>query len=422
VADDGVRLDEPADLLDFRITDGETRWLIDGGSPIEGSVDGVVRVRLGSWTEAAYRSPEGAFPDSSLEVRVPELDLDSDTIHDIRIEFFTGTSPLILISGETSVHRTTLRYVIDEAIDAVAESDWREGRYIDVAEKAEFVGLRILRTRITEVEQTVRIALEDPEFSDDDLAALRRYPERLAAAESSARSLRARWPKAVSAEPPTGLLPAWGPIDVVPNPYGDLVGKAEQDAKDAVGRLSGLISSQQIVLTQQQNQDTKRFQRLVTIVGATVLVPGLVAAVFGADVGFHGRDTTDAFWALLLLMLGSAALTYALLRSFEAGVWEGLRDSTLGRWVAKRSATERLSGLGVVGLVLIVVGVAILLKAPGSSGNPQSNSASTDSKNAKSSPPIQGEENPASASQTKAPGTSSPDRAAEKTSKKSGSP
>jgi hypothetical protein len=419
VTDDGVRLDEPADLLDFRITDGETRWLIDGGSPIDGASDGVVRVRVGSWRDPLYRSAEGVHRDSSLKIRVPELDLASDTVHDIRIEFFTGTSPLILISGETTLPRTTLRFVIDVAVAAMQEVDWREGRYPDLADRIEYLGVRILNTRIGEIERTVREALEDSDFSDDDLRVLRSYPDRLAAVESSARSLRQEWPAARSAMPDGGRFAV---MPVVPSRYGDFVDEAERDAKDAVGRLSGLISSQQIVLTQQQNQDTKRFQRLVTIVGATVLVPGLVAAVFGADVGFHGRDTTDAFWALLLLMLGSAAVTYALLRSFEAGVWEDLRDSALGRWVAERSATERLSGLGVLGLVLIVVGVAVLLKAPGSSGDPQSNSATTDSKNAKSTPPIQGEENPASASQPKDPGTSSPDGADEKTSKKSGSP
>jgi len=364
VTDDAVRLDEPAELLDFRIADGEVRRLMDGDAPIEGLRDGVVRVRVGSWREPAYRMIEGIHRDSVLAVRVPELDLDSDTTHDIRIEFLTGTSPLILISGETSVQRTTLRFVIDQAVGAVQESDWRDGRYMNLAEKTEFVGLWILTSRITEVELTVRLALEDPEFSDDDLTSLRRYPERLAAAESSARSLRGEWPEAQSAEP-AGRFPK---IDIVPNPYGDLIGEAERDAKDAVGRMSGLISSQQIVLTQQQAQETRRFQRVATIVGATVLVPGLVAAVFGANVGFHGRGTSGAFWAMLLLMAGGAVATFALIRLFEAGAWRRISRSTLGQELAKVPTTTRLVILAGIGIALLAVGVAVLL---GTSGSPR---------------------------------------------------
>lgn len=414
MTDDGVRLDEPADLLDLRIADGEMSWRIDGAGPLEGSTDGVVRIKVGSWSEGPYRSPEGAFRDSSLEVRVPEIDLASETTHDVRIEFFTGTSPLLLISGETVVPRATLHFVIDIALGALQKVDWREGGYLNLAEWVEFVGIRMLRARIIEVERTVREALDDADFTDADLKALREYPDRLAAVESSARSLRQKWPNAKTAKSNAGFLnPVVVHVDRAADHYGEYVDEAEQGAKDAVGRLSGLISSQQIVLTQQQNQDTKRFQRLVTIVGATVLVPGLVAAVFGAEVGFHGRGTTDAFWALLLLMLGSAAVTYALLRSFEAGVWEDLRDSALGRWVARRSATGRLVILGFLGLALAVVGGAVLLNAPAPQQDSQSKSASSKSTSDK--------QKAGSLSQMKSPGTSSPAGADEKTSKKSGS-
>lgn len=411
MTEDRVRLDEPADLLDFRMTDGEMRWRIDGAPALEQPPDGVTRVRVGSWDEPRYRSPEEAFRDSSLEVRVPELDLTSDSVQDVRIEFFTGTNPLILISGATTVSRATLRYVVDDALGAMQEADWREGRYLDLAEEVEFLGVRILNTRITEIERSVREALSDPHFSEDDLVTLQTYPDRLAAAESSARSLRGKWPEAKSAMHTSGRFPIV-PMSVRPNPYGKFLDEAEQDAKDAVGRLSGLISSQQIVLTQRSVQETAQFQRVVTIVGATILVPSLVASVFGANVGFHGRDTSSAFWAMLLVMGGGAVVTYALVRSFEIGAWRRLRSSRLGKWIASGSPVARLVILGVLGIGLVAVGVLVL--QGGSPKSPPPNTAAPRWGRAKSDTPTRSGQKNELHSKT---GTS-PDHAEEKTSKK----
>jgi hypothetical protein len=386
VTDDGLRLDQSADLLDFRITDGESSWLIDGAQPIEGSTDGLVRVRIGSWREASYRSPDGAFRDSSLEVRVPEFDLTSETTHDIRIEFFTGPSPLLLVSGETTLPRPTVNYVIDFALAALGEIDWREKRFPNLAERVEFLGIGILDRRITEVERNVREALDDADFSDDDLEALRGYPDRLAAVESSARSLLNQWPEAKTAKPSSGLLAAVQPVNFDPGAYGRNVEEAQRDAKDSVARLSGLISSQQIVLTQRQARDATRFQRLLTIVGATVLVPGLVAAVFGAGVGFHGNDTTSAFWALLLLMAGSAMVTYAIVRSVEAGFWDFLHDHRPFSWALARKARTRLLVLGLLGVAVLVGGVIVLLVGPGSPPDPAPNSGRNGQKQNVTSP------------------------------------
>jgi len=88
--------------------------------------------------------------------------------------------------------------------------------------------------------------------------------------------------------------------------------------------LSGLISSQSVVVAQRQAAETERYQRLLTLIGTTVLVPGLVAAVFGSNVQFPGSDTVDGFWAMLCFMVASGAGSYALLRSLERDVWARL--------------------------------------------------------------------------------------------------
>jgi hypothetical protein len=131
--------------------------------------------------------------------------------------------------------------------------------------------------------------------------------------------------------------------------------KVGDEAREAVARLSGLILSQQVVSTQKQAAEAARFQRLLTVVGTAVLVPGLVAAVFGANVGFRGRDGVQAFWAMLLFMAASGVGSYSALRSFELGAWSRLA-ARIQLTRIKMSPMERL---------LVPVSFALLLAAAG---------------------------------------------------------
>jgi hypothetical protein len=339
VTDERVALDALIGVVELKLPGGEHRWLIDGDPAFDLPTEGVVRIGIG--TKQKLRGPlmAGLYSDSAVDLRIPELDLDSDVVHDLRLEFFTGDNPLVLINGAGTMARSTLDFVVRRAITAVGKKDWRAGRFIRVADGVEYMGLWALRRRTSEVEKSVRQALSDEDFSTTELQILQAYPEQLAKVERAAASLKAKWPEVRSAEPNSDrFVPR---VRVTPNPFGELVSEAGRDAKDAIGRLSGLISSQQIVLTQKQARETSRFQRVVTIVGATVLVPGLVAAVFGANVGFHGRGTTSAFWAMLLLMAGGGVATYALVRSFEAGVWRGLSETRAARWAGDLSVRAR---------------------------------------------------------------------------------
>jgi hypothetical protein len=361
VAGEGVRLDALAGILEWRFADGESRWLIDGDVRFAAPVDGVVRVGIGTRRELRGPLMEGLFADSSVALRMPDVDLDSETVHDLKLEFFTGANPLVLISGEGTMPRDSLEYLVDRAVEAMGEVDWRRARFVRIADKIDYIGLWVLNRRIRRVEASVREALADVRFSSADLAVLQAYPDRLAAIEQAAGALRARWPEVRSAQPESEGFPV-GRLPIAPDPFGKYVDEAAQDAKDAIGRLSGLISSQQIVLTQRQAQETSRFQRVVTIVGASVLVPGLIAAIFGANVGFHGRGTTAAFWAMLLLMAGGAVATYALLRSFEAGAWRRLARSPPVAWIADRPLGARLAALGLIGGLLLALGVLVLVR------------------------------------------------------------
>ena len=53
-------------------------------------------------------------------------------------------------------------------------------------------------------------------------------------------------------------------------------------------------------------------------------MPSLIAGVFGANVGFRGRERTEGFWAMMLFMIAGGFGSYALLRAAEARVWPRL--------------------------------------------------------------------------------------------------
>lgn len=353
---DAVDLDAVADILEYRFADGEARWLIDDEEPFDPAGEGLVRVRV---AERADRG-QGLTTDSSLTLRMPDLDVDSEVVHDLRLKFLTGPNPLILLWGDGKMARESLYYLIDRLVEAVGEVERKEGWASSVADRVDYLGLWVLRKRLDRIHRSVREALGDERFTAEDLTALQAYPERLAKVEEAARAVGSVWPEINVASSESGgfLAPQ---ISVAPNPFGEHVEKIVQDAKDAVARLSGLISSQQIVLTQRRAEETARFQRVVTIVGAAVLVPGLVAAVFGANVGFHGRDGTSAFWAMLALMAAGGLLSYGLIRSLEDGLPARLASTLPLRRLAEAPAALWIAASLLAGLALFALGVAILL-------------------------------------------------------------
>lgn len=293
---------------------------------------------------------------------IPTADVDGDELFKVRLDFYTGRRPVVTIAAREPLPRAVVEFVAGRIAVLLLETPLDESsRYPDLAFKAEGIGIKMLRSRIRRVEQSVRDALADEQLTTADYRALREYPARLARVEHLAAEMADSEPEMHSFEPvsQSGFPTPVGPVGHV-SFYGKWVNDAAADARDAVTRMSGLLSSQQIVLTQKQAEDAARFQRLVTIVGAAVLVPGLVAAIFGANVGFRGRDSAEAFWAMIVLMIGSGVASYAVIRSFELPVWGRLAEhgplASLSRWSGER----RLAVLGVVALALIAVGFGML--------------------------------------------------------------
>lgn len=375
---DPIPLDRYRTLLELQIATGERRVTLDGDGAFPADAEGIARIAASDGTGWKQNPVPGARPDSMVDLRLPSVELDSDSVFHLSLWFYTGPNPIVLLHGE-ALPRVTLEYVLATLESTLKETDWDKGRYLDLAEEIENMGLWVLRHRTREIEQSVRDALNDEDFSSEDYAALREYPARLARVEAAAGELNNAGRESKSAEP-QGPLGAFAAGKIVADFFHKFVNEAADDARDAVARLSGLISSQQIVLSQRQALETSRFQRVVTIVGAAVLVPGLVAAIFGANVGFQGRESSEAFWAMLLLMAGSGIGSYTVIRFLETGAWAWITQHRPMSWFKSLPAAARLSTLAAIAFLVLIAGIVLLVgsESPGDSPWPNAKDSARD--------------------------------------------
>jgi hypothetical protein len=346
-------------LAEVAIARREVRVLVDGDEPLGAMGTPIARiVSLGDADVADLTADTQA--DSRAVIRIPALDLDSDQLYEVRVGVFIGTESVIVLASHEPLPRrvalTLIRRVANDLIES-ADGDIEAGE--DVARETKDLALSILRARISEIEQSVRGALSDEQLTPSDYAALRDYPARLAIVERLALDIRNPEPSwdSLRPKPDPGLFaisPAIG-LDM----FAKWAGDVEDEAKRAVQRLSGLISSQQVVLVQRQRLDVERFQRVVTLVGAAVLVPGLIAGIFGANVDLPGGGTSTAFWAMLLLMAAGGVGSYALLHSIELGYWARLAQ----RRPFRVSARARALTLGIAAFALAAGGFVLLYRA-----------------------------------------------------------
>ncbi len=357
---ENVSLDQAQEVLQASLRGSARSSVLDGEPELNLPNEPMIKVVIAGGKDPERFGFVDARRDSTADVRIPDPDIDSKAIYDFEVSFFVGPGVLILIGGQGSISREALDFFALACVRAIRKIDFDSRPYYELGREVKDVGLDVLSERTGTIEATVRDALSDEEFSQTDLIALRNYPERLAKVESAAESLREEEPTWESAEPPS-RYPRISAVDV--DFSHKWAGDRAREARAATGRLATLISSQQIVLTQRQAHETARFQRTVTIVGAAVLVPGLVAAIFGANVGFHGRDTSSAFWAMLLFMVGSAATTYALVRSLEYNLLGGLAEKPLVRSLARIPIAVRVIATAVFGAAILVAATVIFFGA-----------------------------------------------------------
>lgn len=362
IADHPIRLDEPATLVQARLVTGEIRSLLDGDAPFDESEAGVAIFAAGSPSAHASLA-SGGYHDSTAALPVPSADVDSDEVTQTTIDFYVSDRLVVFVSGSSPLSRSQFdalvsRVVADIQADLQPFGSWEGDPGIDdlsdLAEDVRWVVIDLLRRRVRAVEASVRSALADDQVTSEDYAALREYPKRLWRVEHLVSTMP--FPDWTPHRPPQILTS----VTLPGRSFGERFNAVADEARETSARLSGLISSQQVVLQQRQAAETERFQRLLTLVGTTVLVPGLVAAIFGANVSVPGEDTGRGFWAMALFMIAAGAGSYALLRSLEAGTWvRVMRRLSLAR-LQTLPEGARLLTLALLAVAAAVAGVIVL--------------------------------------------------------------
>ena len=359
---DPIPNETAAEIMQFDPKGEGGRWICDGAEPFPPSREGVVRFFIVPWDLPP--DTEHLRHDSDLKTLMPSVDVEGEGTIEIVLGFFTGPRPVIAVRAKAPIAREEFLFVAEAVVRKLKATQGWESDYVNLASELKPLARWILEQRTREIEDSVRAALADDQLTDHDYKALRNYPERLAKIEKLGAIISAQEPKVVSHEPKsTGI---YASLDVEGlDFFSKHLEEAMADARNAVARLSGLISTQQIVLTRRQGEATERFQRLITIVGAAVLVPGLVAAVFGANVDFPGRDSNGAFWAMLALMAGSALASYAAIRLIENGRWRATAEHSPLKHLLYLSSATRLTLIASIAVTLIALGVFVLVRSEG---------------------------------------------------------
>jgi hypothetical protein len=109
----------------------------------------------------------------------------------------------------------------------------------------------------------------------------------------------------------------------------------------------------QLAVAQGQQAKQEGFNRLLAVFGTMVLIPGLVAAVYGANVALPGRDGTRGLGSMLCLMV-----------AFGAGSWSCVSAFSGHGGFARRSA--RLAA--AIGVLSVVIALLFMFGALGADG------------------------------------------------------
>jgi CorA-like Mg2+ transporter protein len=357
---DPIPNETTAEIMQFDLNGEGGRWICDGAEPFPPNREGVVRFSVAPGDLPP--DTEHLRHDSDLRTLMPSVDVDGEDAIEIMLGFFTGSRPVVAVRAKAPIPREEFLFVAGAVVRKLEATEGWGSEYVNLASELKPLARWILEQRTREIEDSVRAALADDQLTDHDYEALRSYPERLAKIEKLGALIVAQEPEVASHKPkPTGI---YAPLDVEAlDFFSKHLEEAMTDARNAVARLSGLISTQQIVLTQRQGEVTERFQRLITIVGAAVLVPGLVAAVFGTNVDFPGRDSSGAFWAMLALMAGSALASYAAIRLIESGRWRAAAEHSTLKHLLSLSSATRLTLIAAIAVTLIALGIFVLARS-----------------------------------------------------------
>lgn len=153
------------------------------------------------------------------------------------------------------------------------------------------------------------------------------------------------------------------------------------DLRQRIDCIASMVATQQFALADEQQSKTDKFHRRATVVGSAVLVPALVAAVFGANVALPGEKEEGGLAAMIFLMVALGAGTWWGISSLDepearltrrpwkvkyahvhAGFVLAIASLVFGIAALTPPADEKMSGpqaLGAItGVALVAMGLA----------------------------------------------------------------
>jgi Mg2+ and Co2+ transporter CorA len=262
-----------------------------------------------------------------VTVRLPDLWWDDDHF---------DYSPADALDVPTRFYPLTADITVEDVAEAIA---------LHQASTAREVSQRV-RTRLTEIERTWRFTTASRAARQDamtDAADVTEMTDSLYQLERQLERLLRRFGH-------DGLAPtaAAVPSDIALryrfalDELRSLEGNA-QLASLAVGRA----------LTTGEQEDRERFHLVAAALASAILIPTLVASIYGADVSLPGQNSWRGFVALLLFILAFAMVgLFGLFQALERG-WIGLMPSTA------RLRGKHLSLIPAIVAVLAVAGGVI---------------------------------------------------------------
>jgi hypothetical protein len=138
----------------------------------------------------------------------------------------------------------------------------------------------------------------------------------------------------------------------------DRVCALQTEIRMASETMASVLSTKQLTASQEDQKRSERFQRDATLVASAILVPALVASIYGANVQLPAKETWWALGELVGLMIFGAVLTWWYIhrpRDDQRFVRSG---SSVAR--QKRIALRRFNPMVVIALVALIAAIAAM--------------------------------------------------------------
>jgi Mg2+ and Co2+ transporter CorA len=149
------------------------------------------------------------------------------------------------------------------------------------------------------------------------------------------------------ARPAREAVDAWLPgvtDDAAAVRLAELIDRALRQLFEISEVLRGSIDLMSSSLAQAQRAQGERLENRVTLITSMLLVPTLVAGLYGGNTKLPGRDSWSGFAIMVGLMVGSAIASYLLIAGVRAAREEDERDGGRADEVGRGTRAPRADG------------------------------------------------------------------------------